>query len=320
VSRPVFDTPKHQSSRSTMAVHKPLLTVLTHATLAGVLCAAASCAGGATAQAVPAARLAAGPATFASIPMRVAHRGGAGLAPENTLAAFRSGLANGANALELDIHLSADGRLVVMHDPEVDRTTGSTGRIADLDLAQLKALDAAARFRGLSSGRQDIPTLEEVLELIAASGNDSVELQVEIKLQLDGTRYAGIEEALVLALRSFAFVERTTAICFDFPSLATVTRIEPGLRTCALVGKDYFKAAASTPPDQIARSLAALGVDSVGVREQNLDRNLYEALRRAGLGVGAWTVDEPGRMRQLAALGVDFITSNRPDLLRQVYP
>jgi len=61
-------------------------------------------------------------------------------------------------------------------------------------------------------------------------------------------------------------------------------------------------------------------VDGVGVREQDLAPGLYEALRHAGLGVGAWTVDDPKRMRQLAALGVDFITSNRPDLLRQVFP
>jgi glycerophosphoryl diester phosphodiesterase len=275
---------------------------------------AASCAGGA-ATGAPASPAAASPA-----PLRVAHRGGAALAPENTLVAFRSGIAQGADALELDLHLSRDGRLVVIHDSSVDRTTDRSGLVADLSLAQLKALDAGARFKGPAREPQEIPTLEEVLALLSEAGNERIELQAEIKPRADGSRYAGIEEALVLALRSWSLADRTTVLSFDFPSLQAVKRLEPGLRACALVGKEYFKAAATLSPDRIARSLAALGVDSVGVREQNLDRGLYEALRRAGLGVGAWTVDEPTRMRQLAALGLDFITTNRPDLLRQVLP
>jgi len=293
--------------RSTTTLHKPLATLLVLSTLAGAIIVAASCAGRASLKSLPEIQA-------------VAHRGGAALAPENTLAAFRSGLAYGTDALELDVHLSLDGHLVVMHDPAVDRTTSGTGFIADQSLAQLKTLDASARFKGPAAGWQEIPTLEEVLELLAAPGNECVELQVEIKLRADGSRYPGIEEALVAALRRATLIERTTVISFDFPTLTTVAGLEPGLRTCALVGKDYFKAAAAIPPGQIARSLAALGVDGVGVREQDLAPGLYEALRHAGLGVGAWTVDDPKRMRQLAALGVDFITSNRPDLLRQVFP
>ena len=314
-----------------MTSHKPLERMLALATLTGAFLAAAACAGGAAPKALLETRAistapahASGtpgaPARAAPAPKRVAHRGGAALAPENTLAAFRSGLAQGADALELDIHLSLDGRLVVIHDPAVDRTTDGSGLVVDQSLAQLKALNAGARFKGPASGRQEIPTLEEVLELVAASENDRLELQIEIKLREDGARYGGIEEALILALRSAALIERTTVICFDFPTLTTVARLEPGLRACALVGKDYFRAAALASSDAIARSLAELGVNSVGVREQNLDRELYVALRRAGLGVGAWTVDEPGRILELAALGVDFITSNRPDLLRQAFP
>lgn len=288
-------------------MHKPLLRMLQLSILACTFLAAAACAGGASPKSLPKTQA-------------VAHRGGAALAPENTLAAFRSGLAHGADALELDVHLSLDGRLVVIHDPAVDRTTDGTGLVADLSLSQLKALDAAARFKGPDSGRQEIPTLEEVLELLTAAGNERVGLQLEIKLRADGSRYPGITEALVSELRAWSMVERTTVISFDLAYLQAIARLEPGLRTCALVGKDYFRSAAFAPSAAIARSLAELGVDGVGVREQNLDRELYEALRREGLGVGAWTVDDPGRMRSLATLGVDFITSNRPDLLSQVFP
>jgi glycerophosphoryl diester phosphodiesterase len=119
----------------------------------------------------------------APAPRRVAHGGGGALAPENTLAAFRSGLAHGADGLELDVHLSLDGRLVVIHDPTVDRTTNGSGTVADLSVAQLKALDAGARFEGPSAGPQEIPALLEVLDLLSAPGNERVGLQVEIKLR-----------------------------------------------------------------------------------------------------------------------------------------
>lgn len=278
--------------------------------LAGLALGAGSCAGTG----------APGVTSAVHVPMRVAHRGGAALAPENTLAAFRTGLENDADALELDIHLSKDGRLVVMHDASVDRTTDGRGFVADLTVPELKALDAGARFRGPGVGRQEIPLLEEVLELIAGSGNDRVQLQVEIKLRQDGSRYAGIEEELVSVLRDWSFIDRTTVLSFDFASLDVIHAIEPGLRTCALVGKDYFRTAAGRTPGQIAHELATLGTDSVGIREQNLTRRLFEALRREGLAVGAWTVDAPGRMHELAALGVYFITSNRPDLLFKEFP
>ena len=296
-------------------MHKPHFRTPALCALACAVLAAASCAGGAA------------PKTVSEI-QRVAHRGGGALAPENTLAAFRAGIDSSAHALELDVHLSADGALVVIHDPDVKRTTDGSGLVADMTLAELKSLDAGAKFRGpaagttgapgasvpaIAPGRQEIPTLDEVLDLVAPA--EDIGLQVEIKLRADKTRYPGLEAALVGALRASGLVDRTTVISFDFPSLAAVRELEPRLRTCALVGKDFFKAAGKAQPDDIARSLASLGVDGAGVREQNLTPALYRALRAAGLSVGAWTVDDPRRMRQLAALGVDFITSNRPDVL-----
>jgi glycerophosphoryl diester phosphodiesterase len=253
-----------------------------------------------------------------SRPLRVAHRGGAGLAPENTLAAFRAGLANGADALELDVHLSADGQLVVIHDPSVDRTTDGSGLVADMTMATLEELDAAARFRGPPSGRQSVPRLEEVLELVA--GRPGPGLQVEIKRREDGSRYPGIEERLLSALESYDMVARTVVLSFDFPTLAELRGLEPRLRTCALVGADFFKAAAGASAHRIAGTISALGVEYVGVRERNLTPALFRALREAGLSVGAWTVDDERRMRELSALGAAFITTNRPDLLLRAVP
>ena len=245
--------------------------------------------------------------------IKVAHRGGAGLAPENTLAAFRVGLEQGADALELDVHLSRDGELVVIHDPSLARTTNAAGEVGGMTLAELRTLDASARYFGPPVGRQLIPTLQEVIDL--AKGRAS--LQIEIKVRAGGTRYAGIESRVVETLRQSAMVDEAVILSFDFPTLAAVKALEPRLRTCALVSRAYLQSVGKRGPAAVAGEMAALGAAYVGVEKSWLLEPLYRELRSRGLGVGVWTVDDPEDMRRFAAMGVDFITSNRPDLLRE---
>lgn len=259
-------------------------------------------------------------ATPPRAPALVAHRGGAGLAPENTLAAFRNGLAFAPDYLELDVHLSADGRLAVIHDPLLARTTDRTGRVADFSMAELAGFDAAARFFGPAFGRQRIPSLEEVLDLVAGSDDPKPMLQIEIKLRDDGLRYPGIEAALIELLRERDMIERSVVLCFDFPTLADVAALEPRLKRCALIGRAYMASVGKRGPEAVAEEMAALGAEYVGVREDSLSRPLYEALRSRGLLIGAWTVNEEARMKELIKLGVDFITTDRPDLFRRLVP
>lgn len=259
------------------------------------------------------------PAEYGPRPLRVGHRGAAGLAPQNTMASFRAGIAAGVDAVELDVHLSADGRLVVIHDPAVNATTDGKGRVSAMSLAELRALDASARFTGWAGEAQRIPTLEEVLDLLAEPGNERIGLQLEIKLDDDGSRHPGIEAAAMAALRERGLVDRTIVISFDFTTLAAVKALEPRIRAGALVGKAWFKASSGSRADQAA-AIAASGADCAGVDHRYLSRELYDALRAAGLGVGAWTVDDPAVMKALSSLGVDFITSNRPDLLAAALP
>ncbi len=259
------------------------------------------------------------PAEYGPHPLRVGHRGAAGLAPQNTMASFRVAIATGVDAIELDLHLSSDGRLVVIHDPVVDKLTDGKGRVSAMSLAELRALDASARFPGWTGEPQRIPTLEEILDLLVEPGNEAVGLQLEIKLDDDGSRHPGIEAAALAAIRDRGLVGRTTVISFDFPTLAAARELEPSIRTCALVGKAWFKAASGSRADQAA-AIAASGADCAGVDHRYLSRELYDALRAAGLGVGAWTVDDPAVMKALSSLGVDFITTNRPDLLAAALP
>jgi glycerophosphoryl diester phosphodiesterase len=264
----------------------------------------------------PALGAAAGSETMASAEHRVikvAHRGGAGLAPENTLAAFRVGLEQGADALELDVHLSRDGELVVIHDPIVARTTNAAGAVGDMTFAELRQLDASARFFGPPVGRQLIPTLQEVVDL--AKGRAA--LQIEIKVRADGSRYPGIESKVVETLRQSGMVDAAVILSFDFPTLTAVRTLEPRLRTCALISRAFLSEIGKRGPATVASEMAALGVTSVGVEKSWLSEPLYRELRSRGLGVGVWTVDDPEAMRTFALMGVDFITSNRPDLLRE---
>jgi len=236
------------------------------------------------------------------------------------MAAFRAGMENNVDALELDVHLSADGRLVVIHDPALARTTNETGLVSDYTLAELKTFDASARFFGPVAGRQEIPTLEEVIEFARAGSRGPVPLQIEIKVREDGSRYPGIEAEVLRVLELHEYVERATILSFDFPTLIRIGELEPRVPTCALVGKEYLERFGTLGPAAAAADIAALGVDSAGVRESLLGPELYAALRDRGLGIGAWTVDSPARMRRLAAMGVDFITSNRPDILLRELP
>lgn len=245
--------------------------------------------------------------------VKVAHRGGAGLAPENTLAAFRAGLAQGADALELDVHLSRDGELVVIHDASVARTTNSRGEVGEMTLAELRELDASARFLGPPVERQRIPTLREVVEL--AKGRAA--LQVEIKVRSDGSRYPGIESRVVDVLRRGGMLDDAVILSFDFPTLAAIKALEPNLRTCALISRAYLTKVGTRGPAAVAEQMATLGAAFVGVEKTWLTAPLYRELRARGLGVGVWTVDDPIEMRGFASMGVDFITSNRPDLLRE---
>lgn len=247
--------------------------------------------------------------------LKVAHRGGAGLAPENTLAAFNMGLAHGADFLELDIHMSKDGQLVVMHDALLERTTNASGEVSDYTAAELAALDASARYSGANAPeRQPVPTLDQVLAL--AKGRAAV--QIEIKLRADKTRYPGIEAKLVELLRAQGMLDDVMVLSFDFPTLQKIKEIEPRLKTCALISTAYLQGVGRGGPEKVAEEMAALGVEYVGVNHTWLSDALLAALTARGLQVGVWTVNDVETMRKFAAKGVAFITSDRPDLLRRV--
>lgn len=250
-----------------------------------------------------------------SRPLIVAHRGGAGLAPENTLAAFHKAIALQVDAVELDVHLSKDGVPMVIHDPDVSRTTDGRGEVGMLTRAELKTLNAAAQFTGEVLPPQRIPTLDDVLDVLRGR----LGVQIEIKRRADQTRYAGIEAAVMEAVRRHHMLAAVRIISFDFPTLQAIKTLAPTAQTCALMSSAYLKRFDTRwQPDTLVHDLAAHGFDCVGVPFKQLTKRLFKALRVQHFRVGVWTVNDVSAMRQFVDLGVDFITADRPDLLHEV--
>jgi glycerophosphoryl diester phosphodiesterase len=231
-------------------------------------------------------------------PLNVAHRGGAGLAPETTLAAFRQALALKVDAVELDLHLSQDSVPVVIHDPDVSRTTDGRGQVGALTLAELRSLNAAAHWTGEALPPQPIPTLDEVLHLVRGH----VAVQIEIKRRADQTRYAGIEAAVLEAVRRHRMLDQVHIISFDFPTLLTIKKLAPTVQTCALASAYLKRFDARSKPQAVVHDLVRHGFDCVGVQFTRLTKPLFDALRARRFRIGVWTVNDASVMRQFVDL------------------
>jgi glycerophosphoryl diester phosphodiesterase len=265
----------------------------------------------------PAAAPSAAPRAARAI-LFVGHRGAAGEAPENTLAAFARGVEVGVDLIELDVHLSRDDQLVVIHDPRLDRTTDGSGLVRERAFADLRRLNAAAKFTGSREyGAQQIPTLQEVYDLIGAR----VPVLIEIKVDAQGNRYPGIEQKVIETVRQNNAIARTTIGSFDLATLQEIQRVEPQLTRVAFISTAYLskKGMRGEGPDAIAAELRAAGAQSVGIEKSYVAKPLVTAFKQAGLRVGAWTVDDFVEMWNLIDLGVEMITTNRPNLLIEKY-
>ncbi len=253
------------------------------------------------------------PPVLAGAPLLVAHRGGAGLAPENTLTAFRSARDDwAADMIELDIHLSADGHVVVMHDPLVDRTTDGVGPVAGKTLAELQALDAGYRFTPDGStfpfrGRGvRIPTLQEVLTALPA-----MRFTVEVKA-------AAAQRPFFELARRLGAVERIVAAGFG-PAERSFFAEWPGAVSASMAQVRRFFAlhrlrlgAAWAPP------VAIFQVPERAGRLLVCSPRFVRELHAHGIAVQVWTVNEPEAMERLFDAGVDGIQSDHPDRLARV--
>ncbi|WP_337287642.1 glycerophosphodiester phosphodiesterase family protein [Candidatus Methylomirabilis sp.] len=232
--------------------------------------------------------------------LNIAHRGASAQAPENTMAALEKAVELGADAIELDLHVSRDGELVVIHDVTLDRTTDGRGPVHTHSLQELKQLDAG-RWFGESFAGQRIPTLAEVLDRFAGK----VPLALEVKA--GSAFFPGIEERVVSALREHQVLSQVAVASFDHHALFRLKELEPYLRTAALlVGRPMSMSAVAGPSK----------VDAMALECSLVTKTEIDACRASGLQLVVWVVNEPAQMRHFIDLGIDGIITDRPDLLR----
>lgn len=209
-----------------------------------------------------------------------------GVEPENTLRSFVAAEHAGLDMIELDVHLSKDGALVVLHDEDVDRTTDGTGPVAEKTLAELRALDAGLGER--------IPFFEEVLDAVRSP------LQVEIK-------DTAAARALADVVRDRNLVERVEVSSFHDEAIAEIGRLVPGVRT-ALIGSRYGT--------DIVERAVQVGAGTICLNIRRLTLEVTEAARGANLRIIGWVVNTQDQLRLVRALELDGATTDHPEIKR----
>lgn len=209
-----------------------------------------------------------------------------GTEPENTLRSFVAAQQAGLDVIELDLHLSKDGALVVMHDTDVDRTTDGTGPIAEKTLSELRALDAGRGER--------VPVFEEVLDAVRSP------LQAEIK---DIAAARALAEVMIRR----DLVSRVEVSSFHDEAIAEIGRLVPGVRT-ALIGSRFG-------PDIVERAVEA-GAGTVCLNIRRLTLEVVEAARKADLKIIGWVVNTQDHLRLVRALELDGATTDYPQIKR----
>jgi glycerophosphoryl diester phosphodiesterase len=231
----------------------------------------------------------------------IAHRGASHLAPENTLAAVELAWHLRADAVEVDVRLTRDGRIVVIHDETTDRTAGTHLEVAATDSSQLRQLDVGCHKHPKFAG-QRIPYLEEVLQTVPPGR----QLFVEIKCGPE------ILPPLVETIAGSGKRSQVVTIGFDLDTVRAAKSALPETLACWLCDKRVLVSYERSLADQAK----AGGIDGLDVHWTGVTRRFIRAVKAAGLRLYVWTVDDPAQALHLAAMGADGITTNRPGRLR----
>lgn len=229
-------------------------------------------------------------------PRVIAHRGASAYRPENTLPAYELAVEQAADMIEVDLHRTRDGAVVIAHDAELERI-GGRGEIGDATLAEVRALDAG--------GGERVPTLDELLDRFGAR----IPFNLELK-QASAGPYAGLPAATVAAVRARGLEGRTLYSSFYDPVLHELRGVDPEARIALLLS---CRSPAAWP--ERAR---ALGAEAVNPELPLVDRAFVERAHGEGLAVYVFTVDPLPEMERLLGLGVDGLFTNVPDRMRRL--
>ncbi|MCG8592409.1 MAG: glycerophosphodiester phosphodiesterase [Proteobacteria bacterium] len=227
-------------------------------------------------------------------PLVIAHRGASGQRPENTPAAYELAVSQGADMIEIDLHRTRDGAVVITHDGELSGL-GGDGAIADTDLAAVRALDAG--------DGQVVPTLTEVLDAFGKR----VAFNLELK-RAGRSDYEGLEALALAAVRDRGALGRTLFSSFYDSVLERLRALEDGARLAVLVSARH--------PERVIERARAVGAEAVNPHVLLADRDWIARAHDAGLAVYVYTVDDVATMERLLEWGVDGLFTNYPERLR----
>jgi glycerophosphoryl diester phosphodiesterase len=240
-----------------------------------------------------------------SPPLVIAHRGDSAHRPENTLAAFAGALELGASAVELDVQLTRDGHVVVIHDASLERTTSGRGDVRHMTLAQVRAVSAGYPNRfGSEWAGERVPTLAEALALLRDRARAMVEIKAE-SVTADET--GGVEALAVAEIRRAGMVDKVALISFDQRAIVRLRQLAPDISRGRIFGR--------TSADEVLADARASGSEVVLPHKSQLNDALVARVHAAGIKLATWVVDEPEELRELARFDLYGVGSNRPGVL-----
>lgn len=238
------------------------------------------------------------------MPLNTGHRGASGTEPENTILAFKTALAMGADAIELDVHRCKSGELVVIHDGDVSRTTNGTGKVSDLTLDQLKAFDAG---KG-----EKIPTLEEALAAVKGGKRDGGNPTVFIEVKSRGGKDVAKSVHNAVATEGWSY-DQLPVIGFNHAQIGLIKAGNPKIQTGISLDKD--KSFLAPALIGIAK---ALGASAINPHQELVTPEWVDKAHKAGLKVNTWTVNEHADIKRVIEAGVDSVIGNFPDRTKLV--
>lgn len=232
-----------------------------------------------------------------------AHRGFSGEYPENTILAFKKGIEAGCDGIEMDVHLTKDGEVVIIHDEAVDRTTDGKGLVADYTLAELKKLDASFKFKGMY-GKNEIPTLREYFELVK-----DTKIITNIELKTGINTYPGIEEKTLRLIDEYGLRDRIIISSFNHYSVLRMKALAPDMKY-GLLSETWI-----VDFSEYARKL---GMDFVHPIFNMVTEDFAMATKENGVGINTWTVNTEKDIRTMIDRGVAAVIGNYPNLARKI--
>jgi glycerophosphoryl diester phosphodiesterase len=251
-------------------------------------------------------------------PLILGHRGASAVAPENTLAAFRRAMHDGADGIEFDVRLSRDRVAVVIHDATIKRTGLLDRVVSELTAKELVEIDVGRWFAGLkrtgaqSFAGEKLPTLAQVFKLF--STNDGV-LYVEMKCNAgDG---AALATAVANGIERFCMAPRVVVASFDLDAITEVKRIDAGIRTAALFEPKFSKPISTVRRLKMINTALDVGADEIALHHTLAGPRVAEKAKREGLELVVWTVDDPRWITRARALGIKALIANDPAMMVQ---